>query len=129
MKFIVVFIMALGLVGCGAICKDAPPRKAEYIQGGGYDMAYHFKLYDVQGDGGAMAGRGCTKYSYITTDLYSDNLGNVTADSIVWIDLRGNVAYPLEQKNQMKIYLSKNKIVISGHTGDYAYLNGEYPVR
>ena len=129
MKFIMSFLMVLGLVSCGVVCKDAPPRYAEYIEGGGHGMVYHFRLYDVRGDGGALAGRGCTKYSYIATDLYSDSLGNVVADEVVWIDRLGNTAYPEEQKYKLRIFLSKNIIKISGHTGVYAELNGEYPIK
>jgi len=127
----IVFLALAGLilVGCGVNCKSEPPRKSEYIQGGGYGMVHHFRLYDPQGDAGHTPSLKCTQYTYTKTDLYSDDLGNVTADEIVWIDLRGNNAYPAEQKNQMKIYLSKNKVIISGHTGEYAYLNGTYPVK
>jgi len=120
--------MVLGLISCGAGCKDAPSRYAEYIEGGGHGMVHHFRLYDVRGDGGAKVGR-CTKYSYITTNLYSDDLGNVNAGEVIWIDRLGNIAYPEEQKDQLRIYMSKSIIKISGHTGVYSELNGEYPIR
>jgi len=121
-------LVSLVLIGCGINCKGEPPKKAKYLDGGGQGMMYHFQLSDPQGDAQHTPGK-CTNYTYTRTDLYSDDLGYVDVDSVIWIDVRGNVAYPIEQKNQMKIFLSKEKVVISGHTGDYAYLNGEYPIK
>ena len=116
------------MVGCGINCKDSPPRKAEYIQGGGYGMTHHFKLYDVRGDAGHTPGR-CTNFEYITTDLYVDDFGTLTADDVIWRDVRGYVLYPENQKNKIRFYVSKDKIIISGHTNEYADNNGEYPIK
>ena len=128
-KIVLITMMILGLVGCGSTCPSEPPRYAQYIEGGGYGMQYHFKLYDVRGDAQHTPSLRCTQYTYITTDLYTDDLGNVNIDSIIWIDNYNNNAYPAEQKNQMKLYVSKSKIVVSGHTGVYSSLNGTYPIQ
>ena len=129
-KIVLTTMMILGLIGCGSTCPSEPPRYSKYIEGGGHGMAYHFKLYDVRGDGGAMGGR-CTQYTYVTSDVYSDKLGNVTASDIVWIDMRGNEVFSInsDQMNQMRMYLSKQKVVISGYTNEYAMENGTYPVQ
>lgn len=130
MKFILNFIMILGLVGCGVNCEDAPPRKAEYIQGGGHGMTHHFKLHDVRGDASHTPGR-CTSYRYVTSDVYSEKLGNVVASDIVWIDMEGNEVFSLnsDQMEQMRMYLSKEKIIVSGYTNEYATENGEYTIK
>ena len=77
-----------------------------------------------------MAGR-CTQYTYVTSDVYSDKLGNVTASDIVWTDMRGNEVFSInsDQMNQMRMYLSKQKVVISGYTNEYAMENGTYPIQ
>ena len=128
-KIVLTTMMILGLVGCGTTCPSEPPRYAKYIEGGGHGMAYHFEIYDVQGDAQHTPSLRCTQYTYIKTDLYTDDLGNVNIDSIIWIDNYNNNAYPAEQKNQMKLYVSKSKIVVSGHTGAYSSLNGTYPIQ
>ena len=128
-KIVLTTMMILGLVGCGTTCPNEPPRYAKYIEGGGYGMAYHFEIYDVQGDAQHTPSSRCTQYTYIRTDLYTDDLGNVNIDSIIWIDNHNNNAYPAEQKNQIKLYVSKSKIVVSGHTDIYSSLNGTYPIQ
>jgi len=126
----IVFLALAGLilVGCGVNCKSEPPRKAEYIQGGGYGMIHHFKIYDIRGDAGHTPGR-CTNYEYITTDLYVDDFGTLTADEVIWRDVRGTIELPVEQKNNVRFYVSKDKIIMSGFITDYVGNNGTYLVK
>jgi len=129
----IVFLALAGLilVGCGVNCKGEPPRKAEYIQGGGHGMLYHFKLYDTRGDAGHTPSLKCINYRYVTSDVYSDKLGTVTASDIIWIDMQGNEVFSLnaDQMEQMRMYLSMQKVVITGYINEYASENGEYPIK
>jgi len=130
-KIIFLMLASFILIGCGINCKDTPPRKAEYIQGGGYGMTHHFRLYDVRGDAGHTPSVKCTNYEYVMSDVYSDKLGNVVASDIVWIDMIGNEVFKVnsDQMAQMRMYLSKQKVIVSGYTKEYASENGEYPIK
>jgi len=128
MKWIVSFLMVLGLVSCGVVCKDAPPRYAEYIEGGGHGMVYHFRLYDVVGDAQMHNPTKCTNYEYVQTDIYADSLGEMNIGEVIWIDAQNRTIYPIDKADNIQINLSKTQILIQGF--DYnGGTHSEYPVR
>ncbi len=128
MKFIISFLMVLGLISCGVGCKDAPPRYAEYIEGGGHGMVHHFRLYDVVGDAQMNNPTKCTNYSYVQTDMYVDSLGDMNIGEIIWIDSNNRTIYPTENSDMINVRLSMQQISINGF--DYnGGTHSEYPVR
>ena len=129
MKFILSFIMVLGLVGCGINCESEPQRQAYMHASGGMGMQYHFSLYDVVGDARHNRLRlKCTKYKYVKTDIYTDSLGEMNIEEVIWIDSQNRTIYPIEESNKIRIYLSKEKIITIGYdyNGD---TRGEYKVK
>ena len=128
MKFLMSFLMVLGLVGCGVVCKDAPPRYAEYIKGGGHGMQYHFALYYPQGDAGHTPGR-CTNYEYSHYDIYMNNLGTLNGSEVLWYYSQGQDAYFDSIKERATFTISKKEVKIDGLYDGNEYLNGVYPVR
>ena len=87
----IIFLVLAGLilVGCGVNCKGEPPKKAKYVEGGGYGMQYHFILYYPQGDAAHTPSLKCTKYTYTPYDVYTDDLGRVSGANVIWRYERG----------------------------------------
>jgi hypothetical protein len=126
MKKIVLYIMMiLSIVSCGVICDSKPPKRAIMHNTGGMGMQYHFTIY-IPGSGVQHSPR-CPTWTYGTIEIYSDKLGNVLGDEVLWNNIYGEVNFSDygEDPHNIKLYLSSDKVVIQGW-GDVQ--NGTYKV-
>lgn len=115
-----VMLAMMILVSC---CSDKkPPHRAIYSQTSGHDMQYHIILYEPFSDGGAHSLK-CGSWNYIPTHIYTDNLGELRGDEVIWKNLDGQ-DFPFEERGQAShdIYLNitLNTIEIKG----FSYKSG-----
>jgi hypothetical protein len=116
MKYILSFIMVLGLIGCGINCSGKPPKRAYIHQVGGYSMQYHYSIYIPSAKSGHSPSVKCSEYEYSKIDIYTDDLENVRGDAVIWKSLYGDLAFEDYGENPANITLdfSTEKVIISG---------------
>ncbi|RUM71190.1 MAG: hypothetical protein DSZ08_03385, partial [Sulfurovum sp.] len=91
MKKIVLFIiMILGVVGCGTNCFSKPPNRAYFHQTGGYGMQYHISIYMPTALSPHSPTLKCSEYEYAKIDFYTDDLGQISGDRVIWKNLYGD---------------------------------------
>ena len=115
MKKILFFIMiSLGFVSCGVNCSGVPPKRAIMHESGGYDMTYYFSIYIPVS--GLSHSPSCPKYEYAKIDIYTDDLGMITGDKVIWKSLYGDLAFEDygEDPENITLQLSNEKVIISG---------------
>ena len=133
MKKIILALMVLfGLIGCGINCDPKPPNRAIMHKTGGMGMRYAFTLYSAQDDASHSPQR-CISYSYLPTYVYTDDLGTVSRENLIWnVRLYGNEFRSLPESEAMQkqttLIFGKNTITVQGLTGDFSYYNGVYQI-
>lgn len=130
-RILILIFSSLLLVGCGVVCKDEPPKRAVMQENGGMGMQYHFVLYEPVGDAGHTPSLKCTNYEYGRSHLYTDSLGVVQGDAIIWEAYhQGESAsmLPEDIQNHTSFIFSKSAVTIKGATEAYSYLNGEWRI-
>ena len=128
-KIVLTTMMILGLVGCGPLgCDSEPPARATLDENGGYGMRYHFTIYDVTGDANPHAIR-CTSYEYITSEIYTDDLGIVNGSQVIWKNKLGGSDMETEEKmKELTFTFSQQLLRVDGYKNEYTYLNISYKV-
>jgi len=124
-KLIVIGLIILGLTACGINCSGKPPKRAYIHSTGGMGMQYHVSIY-IPGSGVQHSPR-CPSYDYAKIDIYTDSLGNLRGDEVIWNNSYGEVGftdYGIDPKN-IQLLLSSDKVVVT-HWDDVH--NGTYKV-
>lgn len=126
MKIIITMVTIFILGGCG-ICDDEPPKRAIIVEDNRYGMTYHIQVYVPFS--GLSHGLGCTKYEYVLINIYSDILGQLDGDEILWKNSDGN-EWPFvengDREENIKVFITKSSVTISGFTNNR--VNGNYKV-
>ena len=133
MKWIVSFLMVLGLVGCGPIgCKGKPPYRATLDENGRYGMRYHAVIYTISESGGLNPhnlSTSCKEYEYIPEHIYFDEFGTMNAEQVVWKNyMREDIPFSEngEIRSNVILNISTNAIGINGFKDNY--LNQTYSI-
>lgn len=132
MKYIItLFIVSLFFVSC--INCNMPPKVAYKHTTGDKGMEYHFTIYspDASGPYFSTGITNCPEYSYFPINLYTDNLGLVELDTIVWTNVFGGEGLPIDESMRVnvKFNISSSEIIVSGLTGDFTDINGRYKIQ
>lgn len=125
-KLLLLLAIGLGLISCGTDCLNKPPNRAYIHESSGYDMTYHFSIY-IPSSGISHNPTDCTEYEYAKIDIYTDDMGTITGDKVIWNNLYGEVAfqdYGVDPANITLNFLNK-AVTISGWD---RYHNGTYKV-
>jgi len=124
-------MMSIGLSGC--TCNDKkPPHRAFYNKTSNYGMQYHITLYEAFQDGGAHSIQ-CGDWHYIPTHIYTDRLGVIEGDEIIWKNLDGQ-EFPFEENgmsaSEVHLNITKKSIEVQGFTykSGNDTMNGTYRV-
>ena len=120
-------IVLLSACTCG---KKKPPHRAIYSQESGYGMQYHIILYQPS-YGGATHSFRCGSWTYSEFHIYTDNLGAMKGDDVIWKNGGGHFdGLPFskngQQMHDINLVITKNNIQISGVKGNI--FNGKYRV-
>ena len=115
-KILLWTVICFGIVGCGMNCSGEPPKRAYNHQGGGYGMRYHYSIYIPSALSGHSPSVKCTKYEYAKIDIYTDDLGTITGDKVIWNNLYGEVAFQDygEDPKNITLHFSNEAVTISG---------------
>jgi hypothetical protein len=128
-KIVLGIVMILGIVGCGINCPSKPPKRAILSQNSGYGMRYHFILYEpVEGSPHSPSFK-CPKQEYLSSNVYTDDLGRVNRNNLVWISFY-NEEIPFDETMKKNTFFTFTKefVEINGLTGDFQDLNGKYKI-
>jgi len=120
-------IMMIGLIGCIG-CDDKPSKRAYFHNNGGLGMQYHITIYEPYGQ--LSHAVGCTKYEYIPLHIYTDNLGIMKGDAVVWKNPSGDdmpFSENGEDPSRITLNISKNSIIVHGFKSKNT--NGKYKVK
>jgi len=112
-RIIFLVLTSLLLVGCGVNCKGEPPKRAIMHNTGAMGMAYHYTLYKPLANKSHSASFECTDYSYFPSEVYTDNLGTVDLNSLIWKNLDGD-DMPIRNRNKVKFIFSSQYVTING---------------
>ncbi|RUM71191.1 MAG: hypothetical protein DSZ08_03390 [Sulfurovum sp.] len=132
-KIVLLIIMILGIVGCSVNCPDKPPRRAYMHNNGGMGMRYHFTLYYPDQGNSHSPNLKCPKNEYTITHLYTDDLGTVKRNDLIWtMKWVGNEykEIPLDStvRKNIQFTFTQSTITVQGVTGDLVHLNGTYKI-
>ncbi len=125
-KMLLYLAIGLGLIGCGTECLNKPPKRAFVHANGGYNMIYHVSIY-IPTSGISHNPTDCTGYEYAKIDIYTDDMGTVTGDKVIWKSLYGDVGfkdYGVDPANITLVFSNKS-VVIAGWD---RYHNGTYKI-
>jgi len=133
MKKIMIFLGVLAMlclvVGCAVNCPSLPPKRAIMHNTGGMGMRYHFTLYEpVEGYAHTPSAK-CPKQEYLPSQVYTDDLGVVNRNNLIWISFY-NEEIPFDEamKRNTQFIFTKESVTIQGLTGDFQDLNGVYKI-
>jgi len=132
-KIILLMSMLLGLIGCGINCPEKPLKRAFMHQSGGMGMQYYFTLYLPMEGNSHSATFKCPKQEYQVTHVYTDDLGSVKRDNLIWkIRLYGNEYRPIPEmdvaQRQSTLIFTNKDVIVQGLTGDFEAYNGTYKI-
>jgi len=124
-KIIISILIGLSLlaIGCSVDCGSKPPKRAIKHKSGGMNMQYHFTIY-VPGRGVQHSAK-CAPWTYGPIEIYSDNLGALLGDEVLWNNIYGEVSFVDNgvDPHNIKLNLSETQISIQGmgnqHDGTY----------
>jgi len=126
-KIVLLIIMIFVIVSCGVTCPSAPQKRAYFHQSNEYNMRYHISIYLPTALSPHSPTVKCSEYEYSKIDLYTDDLGEVRGDRLIWKSIYGDVNFSDYGENpaNIMVYFSKEKVVITGwNTND----DGTYKV-
>jgi hypothetical protein len=132
-KVIAITVIILGLIGCSINCPSMPPKRAVMHQGGGMGMQYYFTLYlPMEGTSHSPTLK-CPKQEYQVTHVYTDDLGTVQRENLIWkIRLYGNEYRPIPEtdvaQSQTTLTFTKKDVIVQGLTGNFEIYNGTYKI-
>ena len=108
-KIVLTTMMILGLVGCGVNCPSKPEARAYYYQGKSSMMTYHIGLFFPLSSSSHSPSLKCPRISYLKLDVYTDKLGNVNGDEVIFED--HGYRYNLDQS--VKFFFAKNEVSVN----------------
>lgn len=128
-KIITLIIVSLVLVSCAINCDSKPPKRAIMHATGAMGMQYHFTLYEpVEGSshGGSFK---CPKIEYLPSQVYTDDLGTVSRNNLVWISYYNEeIPFDENMRQNTSFTFTKREVTIKGLTQDFKDLNGVYKI-
>lgn len=131
-KYLLLIAILLGLTGC-INCPSKPPKRAILHKTGGMGMQYHFTLYfPVEGNSHSSTLK-CPKQEYLVSYIYTDDLGAVKRDDLIWnIRLVADEYRPIPEseaiQKQTTLIFTKKDVTVQGLTGDFKPYNGTYKI-
>jgi len=118
-------ILIIGLTACGSNKKEEHiPKRATIDANGGYGMNYHVILFMPVSGGGYI--------SYVSIDLYMDDLGSHRGDEILWKNYLGDdlaIEESGENLTHIRVNVDAKTVNVTGYTLDgFRMINGNYKV-
>jgi len=117
-------ILIIGLTACGTNEKHYIPKRAIIDTNGGYGMSYHVILFMMVSGGGYI--------SYVSMDLYMDDLGSHRGDEILWKNYLGDdlaIEEGGENLTHVHVNVDAKTVNVTGYTLDgFRMINGNYKV-
>jgi len=131
-KIVLLIVMILGIGGC-INCPSIPPKRAILHKAGGMGMQYHFTLYFPEEGNSHSPTLKCPKQDYLVSNIYTDDLGVVKRDNLIWnIRLFADEYRPIPESEAIQkhttLIFTKKDVTIQGLTGDFETYNGTYKI-
>ena len=108
-KIILMLVLLFGLISCGINCPSKLEARAYYYQGKSSMMTYHIGLFFPLSSSSHSPSLKCPRISYLKLDVYTDKLGNVNGDEVIFED--HGYRYNLDQS--VKFFFGKDEVRVN----------------